>query len=292
MTDAEGRERPLTVADPAAEVIPRAAGEVLSDGGKVWAACHEPDGRFPRRVLGGLVDAERVGGNVVERSGDTGCASPLLALAELLLARRKGDDLLLVTYGGGSTAALRLHLSARLSLPPSPRTALAADRVYLDYLRYAQFQRFLAGPEPPSQVAMGAYLSLPSYLQTAAARYRLAAARCADCGHLHFPPRPVCLACGGTAFQEEALSGRGVVHARAIIGRGSAPTEFREQQDLVGEYAVCLVELEEGPRIVAQITDADPEEVDLGAPVEMVLRRLYRQEGVVRYGYKFRPRRG
>jgi uncharacterized OB-fold protein len=52
-----------------------------------------------------------------------------------------------------------------------------------------------------------------------------------------------------------------------------------------------LVRLEEGPLVTAQLTDIDGGEVAIGTPVEMVTRRLRAEgeEGIISYGYKFRP---
>lgn len=288
--DAGRRSRGLGVVEVASETVPKAVGKVLrKHPDRVKVACYEPDGRFARGALGGLVEVQQIGGNVVELSGDTGCSSPFLALMEAVSASRKGDVLLLVTYGGGSSVASILRVSARPRTPLSPRKALASGRIYLSYLQYAQFQRFLAVGDPPSESSMGAYLSVPSYLGSIRERYRLLATRCVECDHLQFPPRAVCLKCGERNFEREPLSGKGEVYARTVISRGSAPTEFREQQDLVGEYGVCLVQLEEGPRIITQMTDCEPHDLEIGMPVEVVFRRIYRQEGVVRHGYKFRP---
>jgi uncharacterized OB-fold protein len=52
---------------------------------------------------------------------------------------------------------------------------------------------------------------------------------------------------------------------------------------------VAVIELEEGPKIVAQMADCGPEEVKIGLPVEATFRRLFEDEGIVRYGVKFRP---
>ena len=56
-------------------------------------------------------------------------------------------------------------------------------------------------------------------------------------------------------------------------------------------YAVALVKLEEGPLVTAQLTDVAPHEVKIGMPVEMVTRKIreFGEDGVIVYGYKFRP---
>jgi len=59
----------------------------------------------------------------------------------------------------------------------------------------------------------------------------------------------------------------------------------------IAPYIVALVDLEEGPRVAAQITDAEPTDLEIGLPVEMVIRKISEagSNGVITYGYKFRP---
>jgi len=55
---------------------------------------------------------------------------------------------------------------------------------------------------------------------------------------------------------------------------------------------VALIKLEEGPLVTAQLTDLDNGKVEIGAPVEMVTRKLRQdgdERGLLVYGYKFRP---
>lgn len=134
---------------------------------------------------------------------------------------------------------------------------------------------------------MGAYVSPQVYRDSLDARYRLVGRRCPQ-GHLHFPPKPRCPECGEDALQAEPLSGQGTVHSVTVIGKGAAPAEFTTQNQALGAYAVAIVALEEGPRIVAQMTGDDPREVEIGDPVEAVFRRIYVQRDGPRYGYKFR----
>ncbi|MCB0288128.1 MAG: OB-fold domain-containing protein, partial [Calditrichaeota bacterium] len=56
-------------------------------------------------------------------------------------------------------------------------------------------------------------------------------------------------------------------------------------------YVVALIDLAEGPRITAQLTDIEPGQVKIGMPVEMVIRKISEEgeRGVIVYGYKFRP---
>ncbi len=100
-----------------------------------------------------------------------------------------------------------------------------------------------------------------------------------------FPPPGACDRCSSSGLEPVTLSGRGVVLAWTRISAAGAPPEFTELARLQGGYDVVLVELEEGPRITAQLVEGHPE---VGASVEAELRRLYDDEGVRRYGFKFR----
>lgn len=134
---------------------------------------------------------------------------------------------------------------------------------------------------------MSSYVSLPIFAASVRERYRLEEPRCLSCGSINVPARMVCLECGQGEFQWEKLSGRGHVFTYTVIARGAAPSEFDEQQTMTGVILVAVIQVEEGARVVAQLTDCEPSQVRVGAAVRAVFRRLYHQEGIIRYGYKF-----
>lgn len=61
-------------------------------------------------------------------------------------------------------------------------------------------------------------------------------------------------------------------------------------EDLV-PYAMAIIELDEGPRLTAQITDCAPANVAAGMRVKAVFRRIQEdgKAGVIYYGTKFVP---
>jgi len=125
----------------------------------------------------------------------------------------------------------------------------------------------------------------PLYWQSKANRYNLVGEICDRCGTRLFPPRDVCPECEAPAKTPFVFSGRGKVYSYAITY--NAPIAFEEYIP----YVVALVKLEEGPLISAQLTDVEPENLQIGLPVEMVTRKLQESgdAGVIMYGYKFRP---
>jgi uncharacterized OB-fold protein len=84
------------------------------------------------------------------------------------------------------------------------------------------------------------------------------------------------------------FSGKGKVYTYTVI---RAPPEGFEEYT---PYIVALVQLDEGPKVISQVVDCTPEEVYIEMPVETCFRRLRVQnkEGVIVYGFKFRPMDG
>jgi hypothetical protein len=82
------------------------------------------------------------------------------------------------------------------------------------------------------------------------------------------------------------LAGKGEVYSYTIVT--DAPAGFEDQ----APYVLALVKLDEGPMITAQLTDLEAlDTVKIGMRVEMVTRKLRTEgeEGIIVYGYKFRP---
>jgi uncharacterized protein len=87
--------------------------------------------------------------------------------------------------------------------------------------------------------------------------------RCSTCDALHFPPRVMCPQCAGTAFRWTALSGRGVVYSATTV---------RRKTDAGGDYGVCLIDLDEGLRLMSRVEGMAPHEVLIGQRVVARLR--------------------
>jgi hypothetical protein len=117
-------------------------------------------------------------------------------------------------------------------------------------------------------------------------RYKLVGEVCPHCDAKLFPPRDICPECGQDAKTLYAFSGRGEVYSFTTVF--DAPAGYEEN----APYTVALIKLEEGPLVTAQLTDLGDQPVEIGAPVEMVTRKLRNdgdERGMIVYGYKFRP---
>jgi uncharacterized OB-fold protein len=128
-------------------------------------------------------------------------------------------------------------------------------------------------------------MQVPRFWREIPKRYRLEAGKCTQCGFVSFPQRLICSECGGKKFVKTNLSGKGKLVTFTIIR--VAPEGFGDQVP----YAVGIVELAEGIRIMAQITDCDPETLKIGDRLTTKFRRINEEgkTGAIMYGYKFVP---
>ena len=52
-----------------------------------------------------------------------------------------------------------------------------------------------------------------------------------------------------------------------------------------------VLDFEGGGRLLGEMTDCEPEQVQIGDQVEMTFRRMFTAEGIANYFWKARPRR-
>jgi hypothetical protein len=93
---------------------------------------------------------------------------------------------------------------------------------------------------------------------------------CNDCGHAIFYPREVCPSClRSDGLEWRPASGRGQVYAVSVQHAPQIPMPAYEPP-----YAVAVVELEEGVRMLSTIVGTDPETVTVGQSVTVTWEPL------------------
>ena len=108
---------------------------------------------------------------------------------------------------------------------------------------------------------------------------RLVLQRCSRCGEYVWTPQPVCRTCLTETLEWTPVSGRGSIYSFVVIERAATPA-------FNAPYAIVVVELEEGPRMLSDLVDVNVEDVRIGMPVEVA----FEDAGEVGL-YHFRPRR-
>ena len=88
--------------------------------------------------------------------------------------------------------------------------------------------------------------------------------RCDDCGAWRHVPRELCAECGSWAWAWARSSGKGEVFTFTVVGRALHPA-FADSVP----YAVTVVEMEEGVRVLSRVADTAPEQLEIGMRVEV-----------------------
>jgi uncharacterized OB-fold protein len=88
--------------------------------------------------------------------------------------------------------------------------------------------------------------------------------RCGACGSVVWYPRYVCSSCHGTDLVAFEASGTGTLYSFTLTTRG-----ILDYKDC-GPYVLALVQLDEGPKMMTNIVDTDPAELEIGQAVEVV----------------------
>jgi uncharacterized OB-fold protein len=98
---------------------------------------------------------------------------------------------------------------------------------------------------------------------------------CPTCGHRQFYPRAMCTACAATPEWREA-SGRGTVHTFTVIRQNWAKP-FKDELP----YVVARIELDEGVKMMTNLTDCDVDDVHIGMAVEAYAEKVEDGLGVL-----------
>jgi uncharacterized protein len=103
--------------------------------------------------------------------------------------------------------------------------------------------------------------------------------RCIACATWRHPPRARCAVCGSEKSEWALATGNGQVYSWTITHRAIDPG-FADEVP----YAVVVVEMDEGPRLVGNLRDLAPSELSLGLPVAVVFEKVSDHVALTHFG--------
>jgi uncharacterized OB-fold protein len=90
--------------------------------------------------------------------------------------------------------------------------------------------------------------------------------RCSDCGRFRYPAIPSCSRCHSLTWETIESDGRGAIYSYVTVHHPPTP-------GFALPYVVVLVELDEGVRLPISSSTMTPEELTIGARVEIGFTR-------------------
>ena len=232
---------------------------------------------------------EAVRDNLALTLGEAGCAHGPLMLAHALEEAKAGDLILVAQFGQGAEALVfRVTESAANVRPARGVTGALADRrVEENYLKFLTFNGLIEW-DKGMRAEKDNKTALTTLYRNQDMILGLVGGRCRETGVVQFPRTRISVAPNNPAVDTQE------------------PYRFAERKASVLSYSADfltfsmsppnhygMIVFEEGGRIMMDITDVEPGEVDSGLPVKMVFRikDIDEKRGFVRYFWKAAPDR-
>ena len=254
------------------------------------AALYSPDSRSVQGVARGLgLDVKtQLHPTLIDNVGNTGAAHALLVLVDALQEAKPGARILAASYGDGADALLLTVTDAIAGVQKNVRGvkgSMAVKRTLPTYERYLAYRGITElQPEPPLRIA--AFGGATVEYRDRASWISMRGSRCRKCGTHHYPIQRVCYTCRAKDdYDTVRLSDKGATifnYTLDNLAGGMDPPVI--ETVLESEAGAC--------RIYCQMTDADPNEVKIGLPVEFTFRLMHDVAGFHNYFWKCRPQRG
>lgn len=207
--------------------------------------------------------------------GNTGTSLSFLRLAEALEKAGPGELIILIGYGDGADAFLFKTTGLIDKVRPRLDEQIKNKRMLENYGKYLQFRNLVYRDEvKPFSSEIIAWREQNTNL-------RLHAQKCTSCGAVQFPARRVCLNCSTKdSFKEIKFSRRGRIY-----------TYTKDYLFISPDPPVIMasVDMDGGGRFYSQVTDCDPDDVEIGMEVEVTFRKYHEGAGFNNYFWKFRP---
>ena len=212
--------------------------------------------------------------------GNPGAPLVLMMLAGALGQARAGDTLLVLNNGDGADAFL-LELDEDFAPSPARKGLsghLLQKRELPSYTAYAHFRNLMKREEIDPRG------SAVTYWRDVNIVLNFHAGRCTQCGTVLYPIPRVC----GECFAKDQIE-------EIQLPRTGRVFTFTLDHLEGGRYINvpvprAVVEMDGGGRLVLSMTDGDPQDVEIGLPVEAVFRRLHEGSSFHNYYWKCRSR--
>ncbi|MFC8954615.1 bifunctional MaoC family dehydratase N-terminal/OB-fold nucleic acid binding domain-containing protein [Streptomyces sp. NPDC057101] len=189
---------------------------------------------------------------------------------EYLRPLRPGDEITFDTVIESVSARKTTALGAGRFV--TTRTDVRADGDLAGTHRF-RILKYAPAVRPPKAAAPAARRPRPVINRDNAgfwdgvAAHRLLIQRCGDCAALRFPWLPGCADCGSREWDTVEASGAGTVFSYVVMHHPPFPA-------FIPPYAVGLIELAEGVRMISDVVGVPHDEVRIGMPVRLEFLRV------------------
>jgi len=213
--------------------------------------------------------------------GQTGAAHAVLVLASLLEQCAPGEVVAVVSLADGADALVFRTTAALADWSPTDpvadQVAAGADLPYGKFLTW----RGMVTPEPPRRPE-------PQRVSSSAAwrnedwKFGFVGSQDRTSGAVHLPPSRVSMQGGAVddMVPVDRADGEATIATYTIDRLAYSPSP---------PIVFAVLDFDGGGRFPVELTDVDPDTVDIGDRVRMTFRRLYTADGIHDYFWKATP---
>lgn len=242
----------------------------------------------PQKIAAGAgIDADAVRDNLQAQLGEAGTAHALVMLVDCLQDAKPGETIMVVGWGQGCDVLIFKTTDALGSLSPRQgvKGYLARRKEETNYNRYLSFNNLL-----DQDRGIRAELDAPTALS---ALYRnrdmvlgFIGGKCRVCGTVQYPKTRACVGPNCGAFNSQDPHPFAEIPAKVQSWTADNLTYSPDPPTHFG-----MVVFEEGGRLMSDMTDVSPGEVEVGMPVRMMFRRrgVDDKRGFIKYFWKATP---
>jgi 3-hydroxy-3-methylglutaryl CoA synthase len=210
------------------------------------------------------IASERLLPDLLDQTGDTGTAHSLLLLISALERAKRGDMIVVATFGQGCEVMAFEMLDESGRAERGLAGSLAAGISETSYMKMLSFDgeiRLDWGPRSETEIKA----ALSQQYRSSAQILGFVGGKCRACGAVQFPSLPTCIQCARSDTQEPcSLSNK---TARVV----TVSKDWLQSYPAPPLY-VGLVQFDAGARVLMEIVDVGPEGINVGTPVRMAFR--------------------
>ncbi|WP_085993060.1 OB-fold domain-containing protein [Oceanobacillus senegalensis] len=232
------------------------------------------------------VGKEQVQDPLFDNIGQTGTAHAGMLLVDALENAKPGDYILVANFAEGTDIIL-LQTTDALTKKNANKGIKGHINVKNNDLSYANYLKWkgILETEPARRPGRDRP-SAPAMHRNYDQNLGFYGSKCKSCGIPQFPKQRVCAKCQAKDQMEDYR----------FVGKTATITTYTLDYlapTPAPPALIAVIDFASGGRIMCEVTDCEPEEIEIGMEVELTFRRLYKhgQSGIHNYFWKARPKR-
>ncbi|PWA09204.1 3-hydroxy-3-methylglutaryl CoA synthase [Pueribacillus theae] len=249
------------------------------------AAISVPGTRGYQKVAQQLgLNKDQIQNPLFDQIGQAGSAHPGMVLVSALEEAKPGDKILLVSYAEGTDLML-FEVTDSISKLSERRGIKGYLDIKDNELPYSSYlkRKGLLETEPPRRPATDRP-SAPAMYRNYDQNLGFYGSKCQACGTPQFPKQRVCAECQTKDQMEDyrfvGRTAKIATYTLDFLAPTPAPPAL-----------IAVIDFEGGGRIMCEVTDCNPKEIEIGMEVELTFRKLFEAGGIHNYFWKARPKR-